>query len=297
MLNTFSTLMKTYNRHTLLLLLVLTGFTCFGCAKQDTSTHEMQDTDGSEINTATVVDERVDEMDMLLSDDFFENDSVSDDKYYDPLEPVNRIFFEFNDKLYYWVLNPVSNAYSAVVPFDIRYSIGNFVNNLSAPIRLVNNVLQWKIKDAGIVLSRFLINSTLGVYGFGDPAWVEFNLEPKPEDFGQTLGVWGVGEGIYLCLPILGPSNLRDAGGFAVDAYTHPMVYFVDDILLSAGYYSGSRVNLLSLNPDVYEELKKYSLDPYISMRQVYLDYRRAKIHDTKSHVRSANELSSELQK
>ena len=284
-------------KHTLFVVLALFSCTCFGCAKQNTGATAIQDTDGADINTATVVDEKVDEIDMLLNDDLLTDDSFSDDNYYDPLEPVNRIFFEFNDKLYYWVLSPVSDAYSAVVPFDIRYSIGNFVNNLSAPVRFVNNILQWKIGDAGVVLSRFLINSTLGVYGFGDPAWVEFNLEPKPEDFGQTLGVWGVGEGIYLCLPVLGPSNLRDTVGFAADAYTHPVVYFADDILFSAGYYSGSRVNLLSLNPDVYEDLKKYSLDPYISMRQVYLDYRRTKIHDTKSQVRSDNELSSELKK
>jgi phospholipid-binding lipoprotein MlaA len=289
--------MEMYSKHTFFILLVLIGFTCFGCAKQNTSTIAMQDTTGTEINTATVIDEKVDEMDMLLNDDFLDEDSVSDNTYSDPLEPVNRIFFEFNDKLYYWVLSPVSDVYSAIVPFDIRYSIGNFVNNLSAPVRFVNNILQWKVGDAGIVLSRFLINSTLGVAGFGDPAWVEFNLEPKPEDFGQTLGVWGVGEGPYLCLPILGPSNIRDTAGFAADAYTHPMVYFVDDILFSAGYYSVSRVNLLSLNPDVYEDLKKYSLDPYISMRQVYLDYRRIKVKDTKSHVRSDNELSSELKK
>ncbi|HID02045.1 MAG TPA: VacJ family lipoprotein [Desulfobacterales bacterium] len=282
--------MKMYNKHTTFILLVIIGFACFGCAKQD---------DGSSaINTATVVDAKGDEMDMLLSDDFFDDDdSVSQNLYYDPLEPVNRIFFEFNDKLYYWLLNPVSNAYSSVVPLDIRYSIGNFVNNLSAPIRLVNNLLQWKVSDAGVVFSRFLINSTIGVFGFGDPAWVEFDLEPRPEDFGQTLGFWGVGEGLYLCLPILGPSNVRDTVGFAADAYTHPMVYFVDDIWFSAGYYSVSRVNLLSLNPDVYEDLKKYSLDPYVSMRQVYLDYRRTKIKDTRSHVRSDNELSSELKK
>jgi phospholipid-binding lipoprotein MlaA len=204
---------------------------------------------------------------------------------------VNRIFFEFNDKLYYWVLNPVSNAYSAVLPFDIRYLMGNFFNNVAAPIRFVNNILQWKVGDAGVVLSRFLINSTLGVYGFGDPAWVEFNLEPKPEDFGQTLGVWGVGEGVYLCLPIIGASNVRDAAGFIADTYTHPMAYFVDDLIASGGYYGVSKVNLLSLNPNVYEDLKKYSLDPYISMRQVYLDYRRTKIKDTKSTSREDSDL------
>ena len=233
-------------------------------------------------------DEEIDELDAF--DDFGE-DAADMPSYSDPLEPMNRFFFAFNDKLYYWILKPVSNTYSAVLPHDIRLSIGNFVNNIAAPIRLLNNLLQGKIRESGIVLSRFVINTTLGVYGFGDPALREFGLEPKPEDFGQTLGVWGVGEGVYFCWPILGPSNARDTIGFAADAYSHPMVYYVDDFAVSAGYYVGSRVNLLSLNPDVYEELKKYSLDPYVSMRQVYLDYRRGKIDDKETLLKTDNQL------
>ncbi len=235
--------------------------------------------------------EPVDALDELLDDDFFDDESVSEEVYYDPLEPMNRVFFEVNDKLYYWVLNPLNAGYSAVLPWDVRFSIGNFVNNLAVPIRLVNNLLQLKLKDAGIELSRFLINSTLGVYGFGDPAFLEFGLEPKPEDFGQTLGYWGIGEGLYLCLPVVGPSNVRDLVGFTADVYTHPMVYYVKEFSVSASYYVVSRVNLLSLNPDVYEDLKKYSLDPYVSMRQVYLEYRRKRINDNTMQLRSDNEL------
>lgn len=232
-----------------------------------------------------------DEMDILLNDDFLYDESLSEAVYPDPLEPMNRIFFEFNDKVYYWVLTPLNRAYTSVLPLDLRYSIGNFFTNIAAPVRLINNVLQWKLNDAGVVLSRFLINSTLGVFGFGDPALREFGLEPKPEDFGQTLGYWGLGEGVYLCLPIIGPSSVRDTFGFAADAATHPMVYFVDDIWVSAGYYTAGRVNLLSLNPDVYEDLKKYALDPYVSMRQVYLDYRRNRVADSVLKQRSDNEL------
>jgi len=276
--------MQQGTQNALFLLLLFLLLTCVGCAQQKT--------DVSTLGTAReTAGGQGDEMDLLLSDDFFDDEFDPADEVYDPLEPMNRVFFEFNDKLYYWVLSPLNSAYSTVLPVDVRYSIGNFVNNLAAPIRFVNSVLQWKINDAGVVLSRFLINSSLGVYGFGDPAWLEFGLEPKQEDFGQTLGYWGVGEGVYLCLPVLGPSTARDAVGFAGDAYTHPMVYFVDDFWVSAGYYSVSRVNLLSLNPDVYEDLKKYSLDPYVSMRQVYLDYRRKKIDDNPSKLRSDNAL------
>ncbi|MBU0943363.1 MAG: VacJ family lipoprotein [Proteobacteria bacterium] len=228
----------------------------------------------------------------LLSDDFFSDDpSAHEPVYYDPLEPMNRVFFEFNDKLYFWVLKPVNTVYSAILPLDFRYCIGNFFTNLSAPVRMVNNLLQGKFSDAGIVLSRFLINSTLGVYGLGDPALVDFGLEAKPEDFGQTLGVWGVGEGVYLCWPIIGPSNARDSLGFAVDVYSHPVVYVNDDMMVSTAYYSENKINLLSLNPEAYEDLKKYSLDPYVSMRQVYLDYRRNKIRDKEVTQNVVDEL------
>jgi phospholipid-binding lipoprotein MlaA len=274
-------------RHPIFYLLFFILLSVFGCAQQKGVT-EVTD------SSVDVVEEQGDALDMLLNDDFFDDDDFPEHAehiYYDPLEPMNRMFFEFNDKLYYWVMKPVTTAYTAVLPIDFRYSIGNFFVNLAAPIRLLNNLLQGKVSDAGIVLSRFLINSTLGVYGFGDPAWVDFGLEPKPEDFGQTLGVWGFGEGVYLCLPVIGPSNVRDSFGFAADAYTHPMVYFVDDFWVSAGFYGESRVNLLSLNPDVYEDLKNYALDPYVSMRQVYLDYRRNRIEDNALQQRSDNEL------
>ncbi len=274
----------------ILLLFLLTA--CAGNMVQDDTAATISDNQG-----AANVDAGID--DVLIDDDFDELDDFDDfggdaadlPSYSDPLEPMNRMFFTFNDKLYYWILKPVSNVYSDVLPFDIRLSIGNFVNNIAAPIRLLNNLLQWKLEESGIVVSRFLINSTLGVYGFGDPALREFGLEPKPEDFGQTLGVWGVPEGVYFCWPILGPSNVRDTVGFAVDVYTHPMVYYVEEFSVSAGYYVESRVNLLSLNPDVYEDLKKYSLDPYISMRQVYLDYRRGKIDDKLVLNKTDNQL------
>ncbi len=268
-------------------LCLLLVFVFAGCAKQDSRT-------ASNLAEDEILAEHVqDDIDLLLDDAFDDWDDNDDEdiSYPDPLEPMNRFFFVFNDKLYYWVLKPVNTVYTAIIPFDFRVVIGNFVNNLSAPVRLLNNLLQGKFADSGVVLSRFLINSTLGIAGLGDPAFVEFGLTPKPEDFGQTLAVWGVGEGVYLCWPVIGPSNVRDTFGFAGDVYSHPMVYYVDDFSVSAGYYVGSRVNLLSLNPDVYEDLKKYSLDPYVSMRQLYLDYRRHKIGDQVVLQKSDNSL------
>ncbi len=221
----------------------------------------------------------LDEPEQVLGDPIFEDDFTFTDspaEIYDPLEPLNRAIFVFNDKVYFWVLKPTKNAYSYVLPSDIRRIIGNAFSNLAAPIRLLNNVLQGKFEDAGVVLSRFAINSTLGVFGFGDPAYVDFDLEPRPADFGQTLGKWKIGDGFYLCLPFLGPSNVRDTVGFVGDIYMHPVPYFSQNFTFDMTYLVTSRVNLLSISPDVYEELKRISLDPYVAARQGYYDYRRS---------------------
>ncbi|SDO38509.1 MlaA family lipoprotein [Desulforhopalus singaporensis] len=196
----------------------------------------------------------------------------------DPLEPVNRMFFKFNDKLYDWVMKPVTDGYTWVVPEDLRESFGSAFQNLGAPVRLLNSLLQGELKQSGIVLERFLINSTIGVLGLVDIASKEFDLQPTKADFGQTLGKWGAGEGIYICWPFLGPSSVRDGIGLAVDAYTHPIPYLYNDLEVDLIYYSVYRINDLSLNPDIYEDLRKYSVDPYAASRQAYYEYRKAMI-------------------
>lgn len=215
----------------------------------------------------------------VLNDPIFEDDfSLNRPEFTvkDPLEPMNRAFFVFNDRLYFWMLKPVTSGYSALLPSDIRHCLGNFFNNLAAPIRFVNNLLQGEPEDAGIVLARFLINSTGGVFGFGDPAYRDFDLEPRQADFGQTLGKWGLGEGIYLCWPGLGPSTLRDSAGFMGDVYLHPFPYISHDWIKDLVYIGVDRVNTISLSPGVYDELKRVSLDPYVASRQAYYDYRRS---------------------
>ncbi len=215
--------------------------------------------------------------DPIFEDDFFFN--APPPAIFDPLEPLNRAIFVFNDKVYFWVLKPTKNFYSFVLPQDIRRSIGNAFANIAAPIRFLNNVLQGEFEDAGAVLSRFAINSTLGVFGFGDPAYVDFDIEPRLADFGQTLGKWSVGEGFYICLPFLGPSNVRDSVGFLGDVYMHPVPYFSESLAFDMAYLGVSRINLISISPDVYEELKRISLDPYVGARQAYYDYRRSEIN------------------
>ncbi len=214
--------------------------------------------------------------DDFLSEEY-EEDFYGEESIYDPLEPMNRVFFEFNDKLYFWILKPVKKGYSAILPEDIRQIVGNFFYNLASPIRLVNNLLQGRFADAGVVLSRFVINTTLGVAGLGDPAQREFHLDPKPADFGQTLSKFGIGEGVYFCWPILGPSNVRDTAGVVADIFIHPLVYAdITSTTENVIYYSVNRVNTMSLSPAVYEDVKKYSLDAYIASRQAYYDYRRS---------------------
>lgn len=225
----------------------------------------------------------------LLDDGFMNDEDVfADDDFdlngiYDPLEPMNRFFFEFNDRLYFWIFKPVKTGYSYIIPEELRECVGNFFNNLAAPIRFVNNLLQGRFEDAGVVFSRFLINSTIGVYGLADVALQEFNLEPRLADFGQTLGVYGLGEGVYICWPVLGPSNLRDTVGIVGDTFASP-IYHVDmTISESVLYYAVNRVNFLSLTPEIYEDLKKYSLDPYVAMRQSFYDFRRNAIKRARS--------------
>lgn len=196
----------------------------------------------------------------------------------DPLEPMNRFFYKVNDELYEWVLKPTAEVYSDVLPRELREKFGNFFLNLASPITLLNSILQGDLKLTGNVLSRFLINSTMGVYGFVDVAALEFDIKPKRADFGQTLGKWGLSEGIFIYWPLFGPSSTRDTVGLVVDAYTHPVPYFHDNRVLDLGYYTTNRVNTLSLYPDLYEDMKRYALDPYVASRQAYYEYRKALI-------------------
>ncbi|MCX5865759.1 MAG: VacJ family lipoprotein [Deltaproteobacteria bacterium] len=199
----------------------------------------------------------------------------------DPLEPVNRAFFHFNDKLYFWVVKPASQGYSYLIAEDVRMCVRSFLKNLLAPVRIVNNLLQGKIADSGIETARFVINSTLGIAGLADPAKKEFGLPPKDEDLGQTLGVYGVGEGIYLCWPFFGPSNVRDTVGLAGDFFLSPVSYLaMSDAGAGVAVEAGKEVNNTSLTLGDYENFKESAIDPYIALRDAYRQYRQKKISD-----------------
>lgn len=217
--------------------------------------------------------------DLLGAEDDFDQDweeesFAGQDGVFDPLEPMNRVFFTVNDTLYDWLLKPVSDGYSWAVPYELRASFGNLFTNLGAPIRLVNALLQGDLEKSWIVLERFAINSTAGVLGMTDVAKLDFDLEPQRADFGQTLGVWGIGFGPYIYWPFIGPSSVRDSVGFGVDGYLHPVQYFSQSWGTDSAFYSLKSVNYLSLNPTLYEDLRRLTFDPYVAVRQAYYDYR-----------------------
>jgi phospholipid-binding lipoprotein MlaA len=196
---------------------------------------------------------------------------------YDPLEPVNRAFFHFNDKLYFWVLKPVATGYEKVFPEPLRVSVRNFFHNIFMPVRAVNCLLQGKIKGFGTEITRFVVNSTMGVCGFGDAAKTAFNIDKRDEDFGQTLGFYGLGPGIYLNWPLFGPSSIRDTVGIVGDGFLNPVNY-VEPFKYSLAIKGYDQVNRISLSFGQYEALKKAAFDPYISLREAYYENRRYKI-------------------
>lgn len=201
---------------------------------------------------------------------------------HDPLEPMNRFFFTFNDKLYFWALKPVSTVYAAVIPVDLRIGIRNAFDNLLAPVRIVNNFLQGKVRNSGTELVRFVINTTVGVGGLADVAKADFHLKEKDEDLGQTFGTYGAGGGLYFCWPFVGPSNLRDTIGLVGDGFITPLYYLVGgNFYATLGLKTGERVNDVSLRLGDYERFKAAAIDPYVSMRQAYRQSRKKKINDT----------------
>lgn len=220
-------------------------------------------------------------------ENMFDSEFTEQKEEYDPLEPYNRVMTSFNDYLYLNVLNPIAKGYSTVVPEDGRIAISNFLENITFPIRFVNNILQFKFINASEELGRFAINSTVGILGFMDPAKEHFNLEEKNEDFGQTLGYYGFSGGPHIVLPIYGPSNLRDVVGKVGDIYINPLTdtsalnYKIPDRPeKTLGITAFETVNKTSLNLGKYENLKKDAIDLYPFLRDIYTQNREKQIKE-----------------
>ncbi len=225
----------------------------------------------------------------LDDDELFDEfeDEMQIEEIYDPFSGYNRIVTSFNDTLYMHVFTPFSKGYNMIVHEEIRKSVAKFFHNLYYPPRFVNNLLQGKFQNASEETGRFLINSTIGVLGLFDPAKSQFNLEAHEEDFGQTLGFYGVGSGPHIVIPILGPSNLRDAIGIIPDSFLSPIDYtsrgyftITDNWASYLGVRTYEEVNDFSLNVEQYEKLKKDAIDLYPFLRDVYEQYRDKQIEE-----------------
>ncbi len=200
----------------------------------------------------------------------------------DPLEGLNRGIYKFNDVADKAIIKPVATAYKAVAPTPIRKGINNFFSNLNSITTVFNDLLQFKFTSAFTDAGRFVINSTFGIAGIFDVASMD-KIAIHKEDFGQTLGFWGVGNGAYLVLPFLGPSSLRDVTGLVFDTSTTDPVSYVHNIgevrmynQIRIAQFIDKRTELLAAS-DLVDEA---SLDPYAFMRDAYLQRRANLIQD-----------------
>ena len=267
----------------LLFLLTITLLTFQGCStKQATSELNPQQvqTDSNTSDTFqknTPDDQGTNNQIEEFEEEFSEQET---DTTPDPFNSYNRWMTSFNDKVIIYALNPVSEGYAYVIPKPLRVGISNFIDNLKFPVRFVNNLLQGKFQNSSDELERFIINSTVGLAGLMDPA-TNVMTTPIPahnEDFGQTLGHYGMGSGYHIVLPFLGPSNVRDILGITGDMYLSPLVnvrglenYKIPkNFGQSVGIYTIYLINRTSLHLGEYESLKEDAIDLYPFLKDIY---------------------------
>lgn len=200
------------------------------------------------------------------------------DEVSDPLESVNRVMFKFNDKLDHVLLKPVAEYYKDYMPDPVRTGVENFFGNIYEPIVIVNGVLQWKPKQAANDTMRFGFNTVFGIAGLIDVS-TPWGMEKHDEDFGQTFGAWGFGEGWYLVLPLLGPSTLRDAAGLPPTWLLDPIKYQTNG-WVRLGAYSLLTVNERAKLLSASQILDAGSIDAYLQVRTAYRQIRWFDIHD-----------------
>jgi len=188
----------------------------------------------------------------------------------DPLEGFNRGAQAFNDTADRFVLKPVAKGYKKVVPETLRHGVGNFFDNLFYPLVIVNQLLQGKVKEGVSDTGRFLMNSTLGLGGFFDPA-SRAGMPAHEEDFGQTFAKWGIGSGPYLVIPFLGPSDVRDGTGSLLTYVVNPTRYIITD---DTARYSLMALNFVQIRAGLLDAEKLISGDRYIFLRDAFLQRR-----------------------
>ena len=218
------------------------------------------------------------------SDEFNFGDGAGEaEEVNDPLEPLNRVTFAFNEFINQYLLGPVAKVYNTALPDVVRVAISNLLDNVGAPVTLANDLLQGEFDRGFTTATRILINTTAGVGGMIDVA-EKWGFEEHEEDFGQTLAVWGIGDGFYLILPLLGPSNPRDGiGQFFVDSFFDPVGYYLDAQDFDAADYGlkslGGIVTYAGIVNEL-EHLRETSIDFYGALRSLHRQRREALIRN-----------------
>jgi len=223
-----------------------------------------------------------------FEDEFSSNEAQTLSPENDPLYGYNTAMTNFNDGFITYALNPVSRAYGYVIPQPLRIGISNAIKNINFPVRFINNLLQGKWRNSTEEFTRFVFNSTLGLGGLIDVSTNAIHIPAHKEDFGQTLGYYGVGAGYHIVLPFFGPSNVRDFVGLSVDAYASPLInirgleaYKIpNNFAQSTAIVAGSFINKNSLELGQYESLKKDALELYPFLRDIYEQKRTADIEE-----------------
>ncbi len=263
----------------IILLLLITCFLSACASKQNDSIVSSEDiVAAQEISTVT---------DDFSDDDYFDDEfgdePVESEQVSDPLEGWNRMWFSINDVLLLDVIKPVYKGYEFVVPAELRSGFRNILNNIKAPVRIVNSILQFEFGQAMVELGRFMVNSTVGIGGLVEVAKPEDALVPidlKTANFGSTLAKWGFGEGFYLVLPLFGPSTLRDTFGLAGDMVASPTFWSGEPTGPINKYVNYATSGTLQFNDfgsalDGYEAITSSSIEPYIALRNAYIQLKR----------------------
>jgi len=228
------------------------------------------------ISTNLISDETADNVTTYPGD--FDT-STFEDEIFDPLEPINRAIFSFNNALDKAVLEPAAKGYRKL-PSPVQSGISNFLGNLKMPLVILNQILQGQLPNAFESTGRFVVNSTVGVFGLVDVA-TKVGLEEKDEDFGQTFATWGVGDGFYLVLPIFGPSNIRDAVGTALTYTLDPVNAYLVNEGEAWAVPVRATVNAVDYRSKIIDEvnaLRNNSVDYYAAVRSSYYQNRTAAI-------------------
>lgn len=210
------------------------------------------------------------------------SDKANNAEIYDPLEGVNRTTLKMNEVADKAILKPVAQGYRAVTPEAGRTVVSNFLRNLNSPVIIGNELLQGDLEGAGNATARLVINTLAGFGGILDLA-ADGGIEHQPEDFGQTLATWGVGDGMYVVLPLMGPSSLRDASGRMVDSFADPLrtyLFNIDDDHLHYTRVGATVVSEREALIEVIDDLRRNSFDYYAALRSAYVQRRQALIND-----------------